>query len=261
METEINIIKINFDIRMSFNHKSNNKGIIMNKTMDKYRQILQKYFSKIVVLIFLLTIVFLGFVNIRLQQQVNNLKDQTKNREQELVTKDEDLQLCYGDRAKVKEESKQIYSPQEFKISSTLFEGQEMTVKTLNYKGSEIKEMSIDLPPNDERAHSINIKVWDYVNVPNQKVARFNDYYSAFPLWAEALTGEEPVYYKYLTAKGFSMKRSCGELSVSKSITSIRSIYVVISGYQCTGIFVGQEEKTIRESTRYLEKVADTIVF
>lgn len=236
----------------------------MNKTLDRYRQILQKHFPKVIVPIFLITIVFLGFVNIRLQQQVNNLKDHAKNREQELVTKDEDLQLCYNDRAKIIEESKQIYSPQEFKISSPLFEGQEMIVKTLNYKGSDIKELSIDLPPNDERVHSINIKVWEYVNVPNQKVARFNDYYSAFPLWAEALTGEEPAYYKYVTLKGlkgFSMRRSCGELSISKSITSTHSIFVVISGYQCTGIFPGQEEKTIRESTRYLEKVADTIVF
>jgi len=261
MEIEINIIKINFAIRMLFYHRSNNKKIIINKTMDKYRQILKKYFLKIVVLIFLLTIVFLGFVNIRLQQQVNNLKDQTKIREQELVTKDEDLQLCYSDRAKVKEESKQIYSPQEFKISSPLFEGQEMTIKTLNYKGSEIKEMSINLPANDERAHLVNIKVWDYVNVPNQKTARFNDYYSAFPLWAETVTGEEPAYYKYVTSNGFNMRRSCGELSMSKSITSINSIYVVISGYQCTGIYLGQEEKTIRESTKYIEKVADTIFF
>lgn len=261
MKIEINIFKLDLCFKIFFKHKSKIGRKCMEKGLNKYTQVIQKDIFKITTLILFLAIIFLGYGSIRLQQQLKDQKYQAEKSKQELILKNEELQLCSSDRAQVKKESKQIYSPQEFKISSPLFEGQEMIVKTLNYKGSDIKEMSIDLPQNDERGHSINIKVWDYVNVPSQKVARFNDYYSAFPLWTETLTGEEPAYYKYITSKGFSMRRSCGELSISKSITSIHSIHVVISGYQCTGIFVGQEEKTIRESTRYLEKVADTIVF
>lgn len=232
----------------------------MEKGFNKYLQVVQKDIFKIATLILFLATLFLGNERIRLQQQIKDQKYQTEKSKQELILKNKELQFCSSDRAQVKKVSKQIYSPQEFKISSPLFEGQEMTIKTLNYKGSDINEMSIDLPQVDERPHSVNIKVYDYLNVPNRKVARFDDYHNAFPLWTETLT-EELAYYKYVTSKGFNMKRSCGELSILKSITSIHSIYVVISGYQCTGIYPGQEEKVLRDSTKYLEDVADTIFF
>lgn len=232
----------------------------MEKGFNKYLQVVQKDIFKIATLILFLATLFLGNERIRLQQQIKDQKYQTEKSKQELILKNEELQFCSSDRAQVKKVSKQIYSPQEFKISSPLFEGQEMTIKTLNYKGSDINEMSIDLPQIDERPVSVNIKVYDYLNVPYRKMARFDDYHNALPLWTETLS-EEPAYYKYVTSKGFNMERSCGELSILKSITSVHRIYVVISGYQCTGIYPGQEEKVLRDSTKYLEDVADTILF
>lgn len=222
--------------------------------MNKYVRIFQKNILKIILIVLSLATIFLGLNIVRLQRQLDNKR-------RELNSQNEKLNLCFSDRAQIKQESKKTYSPQEFKISSPLFEGEEMTVKTLSYKGVDIKEMSIDLPQGDNIAHPINIKVYDYVNVPYQKVARFDDFYNALPVQTDTSVAGEPAYYKYVTSKGFNMNRSCGELTIWRNITSIHSIYVVISGYQCTGIFPGQEEQTIKESTRSLEIVADTISF
>ncbi|OGM15145.1 hypothetical protein A2V97_00180 [Candidatus Woesebacteria bacterium RBG_16_42_24] len=225
-----------------------------NGFMNKYVVLLRSNIFKITTLVLFLIVLVVSFVNISFQQK---LKDTT----QKLAFKSEEYELCIDDKAKIIEESKQTYSPQEFKISSPLFEGKEMTVKMLGYKGTEIKEMTIDLPQSDQLGHPINIKVWDYINVPNPKMARFDQYYNAFPLWAETVNDNLTNYFTYKTTSGFSMNRACGELTISRSITSIHSIYVLISGYQCTGIFPGKEEETIRESTKFLEEVADTINF
>lgn len=64
-------------------------------------------------------------------------------------------------------ELQDAYSPENFMASSPLFKYKNMTIKTVNYKGNEIKEMSIGLP-------AVTIIVWDYVNVPHRKIVRLS---------------------------------------------------------------------------------------
>lgn len=229
----------------------NNISKIVEKTSVK------KTFLFLLVLLFI-TVLFLLFQNAFLKRSLQETSERVNSISSKLSETEEELGLCSGDKAKVINEYEEPYSQSAFKIVSPLFEGKSIQIKDLLYRGSKIRQMGINIPADDEFQHSVKVTVLDYIDVPARNVKQFDDYQNAT---STLIIDSEDEPSLYTTAKGYKMARSCGELGYSKSITSTHSIYVVISGYQCNGANIETAKQQIRDSTKYLDKVADTITF
>jgi len=229
-----------------------------NKNTNFELRKLAKKTPLVVSVVFFIGFSLLLFQNISLKQKFQTLTTELTSIDTELSQKKEELELCNSNKAKVVREYEEPYSQSTFKISSPLFEGKEVLIKDLLYRGSEIKQMDINIPADDEFPHPITVTVFDYVDVPVRNVKQFDEYQNATSILR---IDTEDRLTLYTTKKGYKMARACGELGYSKTITSIHNVNIVISGYQCTGVYLETAEQQIRESTEYLEKIADVITF
>ncbi len=215
----------------------------------------RKNLSPAIVLLGGFAIIFLFFC-FHLVQKNAELRTEVINLRQRQGSLSQELDRSNNSKAELIGETRESYPFSAFTVSSPLFVGKEVVVKNFSYRGSTMKELSIALE------ESVTVNVWDYMNVPPEKMVRFDQYLNAIPLGSTILTPEGKAKYQYVTAKGTIFTRSCGELSAQKYLTSTHTVFVSIEkDCEAKGISPGQEELLLKESTRILEKIADTIVF
>lgn len=150
---------------------------------------------------------------------------------------DRELNLCVNDKAELKNSYTISYPNSDFKITSSLFDGKEITVKDWFYKGDGIKEYTITF--NKEGVdYPITIEYWDYVNVKYNHLAYFDENGNSTNF---ALPNSNA---RIFTTTGndlktvYSWQEEWGELWLSKSITSIHSVLVRVIGNRMGGEFI-----------------------
>ena len=175
----------------------------------------------------------------------------------ELSSVKEELNLCIQNKAKIAQSYKLSYPAQGLSFNSSLFEGKELSVKEWLYKGSTIKEYSIEIPRSDSQTNPLEVKIWDFLNVANPNQATFDNAGNA--VLVSSFDNTQSL--KYTAPTKITWNRSYGELSSRKDITSIHTIYIQIIGDKVTGLPNRDWQYYVNSSTRELESIADKIYF
>lgn len=178
-------------------------------------------------------------------------------RQDELSSIKEELNLCIQNKGKVAKSYKLSYPIQGLSVNSSLFEGKELNIREWSYKGNTIKEYSIEILRSDSQTNPIEIKIWDFLNVVYPYQATFDNAGNA----VSVSNFDNAQSLKYMGSTKVTWSRFYGELSSRKDTTSIHTIYVQIIGDQVTGLPNKDWQYYVNSSTKELEPIADKINF
>lgn len=135
----------------------------MNKLLSNKKLLI---IHLVIVLIFCAVFSLLVYQSYSLGRVIKNKEEIIKQKNEELINKEEEVQLCFQDSAKAEEGPKTTYKFEDFGIYSPLFEDKEVENIIYTYNGKIIKERRIDLKEEgDESLYLLGVVAWEFSSV------------------------------------------------------------------------------------------------
>ncbi len=137
------------------------------------------------------------------------------------------LALCFNNQASLISVSTSSYPNSEFKLTSQLFDGQNITVKDWNYKGDDIKEYSVTILEKS-LTYPIYVQMWNFYNVKPENWAYFDDYKQAVNINNMDTASDFFNFSNFASSDGTKWQEGYGEFRYSKQVDSIHRILLAI---------------------------------